>query len=87
MHFRDKEYKQGRLDYKNAVTLAPDESSKKQVALFRAREELNANTPEADNYVEKVLKFKFSEDEIDGPRIQELLAEQYKKARHSPTLK
>ncbi len=87
LHFRDKKYKQGRLDYENAESLAPNKSSKNRVALFRAREELNANTPEADNYVEKVLKFKFSEDEIDGPRIQELLAEQYKKAMHSPTLK
>ena len=87
LHFREKEYKQGRLDYEDAVTLAPDESSKKQVALFRAKEELNANTPEADKHVKKVLNFKFPEDEIDGSRIQELLAEQYKKARHSPTLK
>ena len=79
LHFREKDYKQGRLDYENAKKLAPDASSKNRVALFRAREELNANTPEADNYVEKVLKFKFTEDEIDGPRIQELLAKQQKK--------
>ena len=86
LHFRERDYKKGRLAYDKAESMAPDKSSKQRVALFRAREELNARTPEADNYVEKVLKCKFSKDEIDGPRIQELLAEQHKKTKRSPSL-
>ena len=87
LHFREKEYKKGRLAYEKAEYMAPDKLSKQRVALFRAREEMNAKTPEADNYVETVLKYRFSKDEIDGPRIQELLAEQYKKTKRSLALK
>lgn len=49
LHFRENEYKNGRLPYEKAESMAPDKSSKQRVALFRSREELNARTPEADN--------------------------------------
>ena len=79
LHFREKEYKKGRLAFEIAEKLAPDESSKNRIALFRAREELSANTTNADECVQKSLKIKFSEHENDGVRIQELLSNQYKK--------
>ena len=74
LHFCKKEYKQGRLAYEVTENLAPDESSKNLVALFRAREEVNSNTSNADECVERALKIKFCKHEIDGQRIQELLA-------------
>ena len=59
--------------------MAPDEPLKNRVALFKAREELSANTTNADECVQKSLKIKFSEHENNGVRIQELLSNQYKK--------
>ena len=77
LRFRAGDIKGGQKLYTKAEILAPKED-KLRVKIFRAREELFANTKEAPKYLKDALSYKPKSDVLGTQRLQSLLQQQAK---------